>query len=51
MDLCSPAAEWQSSFRFCRLGPGKHLVAIRVAGQKNAGSAGQFVDLDGFRVE
>jgi hypothetical protein len=51
IDLYSPAVEWQASSRFCCLGPGKHAAVIRVLGQKNAGSTGQFVDLDGFRVE
>ena len=51
IDLYSPAVEWQSSSRFCCLGPGKHLVVIRVLGQNNSRSTGQFVDLDGFRVE
>ena len=51
IDLYSPAVEWQSSSRFCCLGPGKHVVVIRVMGQNSPGSTGQFVDLDGFRVE
>jgi glycosyltransferase involved in cell wall biosynthesis/4-amino-4-deoxy-L-arabinose transferase-like glycosyltransferase len=51
IDLYSPAVEWQSSSRFCCLGRGKHLVVIRVLGQNNSRSTGQFVDLDGFRVE
>ena len=51
IDLYSPSVEWQASSRFCCLGPGKHVVVIRVAGQKSAASTGQFVDLDGFRVE
>jgi hypothetical protein len=51
VDLYSPAVEWQASSRFCCLGPGKHVVVIRVLGQNSPGSTGQFVDLDGFRVE
>jgi glycosyltransferase involved in cell wall biosynthesis len=51
IDLYSPTVEWQSSSRFCCLGPGKHVVVIRVLGQNSPGSTGQFVDLDGFRVE
>jgi hypothetical protein len=51
IDLYSPTVEWQASTRFCCLGPGKHVVVIRVAEQKSAGSTGQFVDVDGFRVE
>ena len=51
IDLYAPTVEWQSSSRFCCLGPGKHLVVIRVLGQNSPGSEGQFVDLDGFRVE
>jgi hypothetical protein len=51
IDLYSPAIEWQSSSRFCCLEPGKHVVVIRALGQKSPGSTGQFVDLDGFRVE
>jgi glycosyltransferase involved in cell wall biosynthesis len=51
IDLYAPTVEWQSSSRFCCLGPGKHLVVIRVPGQNSSRSTGQFVDLDGFRVE
>ncbi len=51
IDLYSPAVEWQSSSRFCCLGSGKHVVVIRVLGQRSPGSEGQFVDVDGFRVE
>jgi len=50
-DLYSPTVEWQASSRFCCLGPGKHVAVIRVLGQNSPGSTGQFVDLDGFRVE
>jgi glycosyltransferase involved in cell wall biosynthesis len=51
VDLYSPTIEWQSWSRFCCLGPGKHLVVIRVVGQNSPGSTGRFVDLDSFRVE
>jgi glycosyltransferase involved in cell wall biosynthesis len=51
IDLYSPTVEWQASSRFCCLGPGKHVVVIRVLGQNSPGSTGQFVDLDAFRVE
>jgi hypothetical protein len=51
IDLYSPKVEWQSSSRFCCLGPGKHVVVVRVLGRNSPGSTGQFVDLDGFRVE
>jgi len=51
IDLYSPTVEWRSSSRFCCLGPGKHVVAIRVTGRNNPGSTGRFVDVDGFRVE
>jgi hypothetical protein len=51
IDLYSPTVEWQASSQFCCLGPGKHVVVIRVLGQNNPVSTGQFVDLDGFRVE
>jgi hypothetical protein len=51
VDLYSPIVEWQASYRFCCLGTGKHMAAIRMLGQKSTGSTGQFVDLDGFRVE
>jgi glycosyltransferase involved in cell wall biosynthesis len=51
IDLYSPTVEWQSTSRFCCLGPGKHVVVIRVAGQNNPRSTGQFVDVDSFRVE
>jgi glycosyltransferase involved in cell wall biosynthesis len=51
IDLYSGAIEWQSSSRFCCLGPGKHELVIRVPGQNSPRSTGQFVDLDGFRVE
>jgi len=51
IDLYSPTVEWQASSRFCCLGPGKHVVVIRVLGQNSPGSTGRFVDLDSFRVE
>jgi hypothetical protein len=51
IDLYAPTVEWQNSSRFCCLGPGKHVAVIRVLGQNSPHSTGQFVDLDGFRVE
>ena len=51
IDLYAPAVEWQASSQFCCLGPGKHVAVIRVLGQNSPHSTGQFVDLDGFRVE
>ena len=50
VDLYSRKVEWQSRVRYERLGPGRHVVAIRITGERRAGASGQFVDVDGFVV-
>jgi hypothetical protein len=51
IDMYAPTVGWQDSSQFCCLGPGKHVIVIRVLGQASPHSTGQFIDLDGFRVE
>jgi glycosyltransferase involved in cell wall biosynthesis len=51
IDLYSPNIEWQSRQKFCCLGAGRHVAAIRVVGQSNPKSKGNFIDLDSFVVE
>jgi hypothetical protein len=50
VDLYSAKVEWQSRARYQHLGPGRHMVVIRVAGESRAGASGKFVDVDGFVV-
>jgi glycosyltransferase involved in cell wall biosynthesis len=50
VDLYSLDPQWQSTVRFSGLGPGRHLVVIRVTGENRAEATGKFVDLDAFRV-
>jgi hypothetical protein len=50
LDLYSPRTQWQSSVRFTKLGPGRHLLVIRVTGQSRAASTGKYVDLDSLEV-
>jgi len=49
-DLYAAEVQWRSSLPFANLGPGRHLVVIRVTGEKRATATGTFVDLDSFRV-
>jgi glycosyltransferase involved in cell wall biosynthesis len=50
-DLYSAQVQWQSRLRFTDLGPGRHLLVIRVTGESRAGSTGRFVDLDALEVK
>jgi hypothetical protein len=51
IDLYSVEPQWQSSARFTYLGPGRHLLVIRVTGESRAASTGKFVDLDSLQVK
>jgi len=51
IDLYSVEPQWRSSARFPFLGPGRHLLVIRVTGQSRAASTGKFVDLDALKVQ
>jgi glycosyltransferase involved in cell wall biosynthesis len=51
IDLYSREPQWQSSATFPLLGPGRHLLVIRVTGEKQAASTGRFVDLDALLVK
>ena len=50
VDLYSVEPQWQSSVWFTGLGPGRHLLVIRVTGESRAGSTGKYVDLDSLEV-
>ena len=50
IDLYSLEPQWQSSIRFNGLGPGRHLLTIRVTGKSHPAAKGNFVDLDAFQV-
>jgi hypothetical protein len=50
IDLYSVDPEWQASAVFTGLGAGRHLLVIRVTGERHAGATGKFVDLDAFKV-
>ena len=51
LDEYSARTAWQESRRVAGLAAGRHILEIRVSGQKNPQSAGTFVDLDAFIVE
>ena len=51
VDLYARNTAWGSRQRYEGLGPGKHLIEIRVTGQRNPQATGCFVDLDAFLVE
>jgi hypothetical protein len=51
LDLYSVEPQWRSSARFTFLGPGRHLLVIRVTGRSRAASTGKFVDLDALQVQ
>ena len=51
LDLYSAEPQWQSSARFPFLGPGRHLLVIRVTGESRAGATGKFVDVDALVVK
>jgi hypothetical protein len=50
LDLYSADVEWQARQTFCCYGAGRHRAVVRVIGQTNRKSTGQFVDLDLFVV-
>ena len=51
IDLYAPAAEWQSRARYESLGPGRHMLVIRVTGESRPAASGKFVDVDCLRVQ
>lgn len=51
VDLYAHDTEWRSRQRYDGLGPGRHLLEIRVSGQRNSQATDCFVDLDGLIVE
>ena len=51
LDLYSSQPQWQSSVTFKLLGPGRHLLVIRVTGNSRPAATGKFVDLDALKVE
>jgi hypothetical protein len=51
LDLYSVEPHWRSSVQFTYLGPGRHLLVIRVTGESRAGATGKFVDLDALEVK
>ncbi|MEO8370814.1 MAG: hypothetical protein ABI806_16645, partial [Candidatus Solibacter sp.] len=51
LDLYSAKVEWQSRARYEYLGPGRHVVVVRVTGESDPRATGKFVDVDGFVVK
>jgi hypothetical protein len=51
LDLYSADTVWKSSARYDSLGPGTHVLQIRVTGQRNPRASDCFVDLDALVVE
>jgi hypothetical protein len=51
VDLYAPNTAWKSRQRYAGLDPGRHVIEIRITGQRNPQSAGSFVDLDALIVE
>jgi hypothetical protein len=51
LDLYSPDTQWQARSEFGNLGPGRHVIEIRVLDSVNPKSSDRYVDLDGFIVE
>jgi hypothetical protein len=51
LDLYSLEPQWRSSVTFKLLGPGRHLLVIRVTGKSRPAATGKLVDLDALRVE
>ena len=51
IDLYSVDPQWQSSALFQLLGPGRHLLVIRVTGTSRPAATGKFVDLDALQVK
>jgi hypothetical protein len=50
-DLYSPKTIWKSRIRYECLGPGAHVIQIRVTGEHNPRACDSFVDLDALIVE
>ena len=50
-DLYSPKTSWRSRTRYECLGPGAHVIQIRVTGEHNSRACDSFVDLDALIVE
>jgi hypothetical protein len=50
-DLYSPNTIWRSQTRYECLGPGAHVIQIRVTGERNSRACDSFVDLDALIVE
>ena len=51
VDLYGRGTEWRSRQRYGGLGRGRHLLEIRVSGERNPQATDCFVDLDGVIVE
>jgi hypothetical protein len=51
LDLYSASTAWRSRTRYDQLGPGPHLIQIRVSGRRNALADDDFVDVDALIVE
>jgi hypothetical protein len=51
VDLYAPDTAWASRTRYDSLGPGTHVIQIRVTGEKNPRASDCFVDLDALIVE
>ncbi len=50
LDLYAAKVAWRSRARFGELGPGRHVLLIRVLGESRPEAEGKFVDVDGFEV-
>jgi hypothetical protein len=50
LDMYSRDTEWQSRIIYDSLGPGSHVIRIRVTGQREPQASDCFVDLDAFIV-
>ena len=50
LDLYSPTVQWRSKQLYRFLGPGRHVLVIRVLGESREGAEGRFVDVDGLEV-
>ena len=49
-DLYSAGIHWQSRLTFDGLGPGRHVLEVRVTGERRRAAQGAFVDLDALEV-
>jgi 4-amino-4-deoxy-L-arabinose transferase-like glycosyltransferase len=50
LDQYSAQPQWRASVTYPLLGPGRHLLVIRVTGQTHPAATGKFVDLDSLQV-